>query len=197
MGTEKGLTGNQLKLIAMLCMTVDHAGMMLFPQCVFLRVIGRLAFPIYAYMIAEGCRHTRSMGKYLLSLFAVAVLCQSVYFITTGSLYMYIMVTFSLSVGLIWLLCLGERTQSVVPRIAAVTGMLLVFILTQILPLLLSGTDYGIDYGFLGVMIPVAVYLLPRKWQRLFGNGSRALYYEQGLLCSGLVTAGTAASCAL
>ena len=62
---NKGLTGNQLKLIAVITMTIDHIGLAFFPQQMLFRVIGRLAFPIYAYMIAEGCRYTRSMGKYL------------------------------------------------------------------------------------------------------------------------------------
>ena len=55
-----GLTNNQLKLIAMLSMLIDHVGMLLFPGVRVLRIIGRLAFPIFAYMIAEGCAHTRS-----------------------------------------------------------------------------------------------------------------------------------------
>ena len=50
-------TGNQLKIIALVTMTCDHVGMQIFPQLIWLRIIGRLAFPIYAYMIAEGCAH--------------------------------------------------------------------------------------------------------------------------------------------
>ena len=61
-----GLTGNQLKLIALFAMTCDHVGMQIFPQLLWLRMIGRLAMPIYAFMIAEGCRHTRNRKKYLL-----------------------------------------------------------------------------------------------------------------------------------
>ena len=60
------LTSNQLKLLAMVTMTLDHIGVHLFPQCLFLRIIGRLAMPIYAYMIAEGCAHTRNRKQYLL-----------------------------------------------------------------------------------------------------------------------------------
>ena len=44
--------GNLLKLIAMLAMLCDHAGKMLFPQHAIMRIIGRLAFPIYAYSLA-------------------------------------------------------------------------------------------------------------------------------------------------
>jgi len=60
-----GLTNNQLKVIAMVTMTVDHVGFLLFPRLLLLRCIGRLAFPIYAYMVAEGCSHTKSLPKYL------------------------------------------------------------------------------------------------------------------------------------
>ena len=48
---DTGLTGNQLKLIALITMTLDHVGMMLLPQVRILRAIGRIAFPIFAYMI--------------------------------------------------------------------------------------------------------------------------------------------------
>ena len=47
------LTGNQLKIIAMITMTCDHVGLQIFPQLQWLRILGRLAMPIYAYMIAE------------------------------------------------------------------------------------------------------------------------------------------------
>ena len=54
------LSGNQLKIIAAISMTVDHLGFILFPSLIILRIIGRIAFPIFAYMIAEGCRYTKN-----------------------------------------------------------------------------------------------------------------------------------------
>ena len=48
-----GLSNNQLKILAMIAMTLDHVGVYLFPQVLWLRIVGRLAFPIYAFMIAE------------------------------------------------------------------------------------------------------------------------------------------------
>ena len=89
------LTSNQLKVLAMVTMTLDHIGVQLFPGVLWLRVAGRLAMPIYAWMIAEGCRHTRDRKKYLLRLASLALLCQIVYFFAMGSLYMCILVTFS------------------------------------------------------------------------------------------------------
>lgn len=48
--SAKGLTGNQLKLLAMLAMTLDHIGYILLPQVRLLRIAGRLAFPVFAYI---------------------------------------------------------------------------------------------------------------------------------------------------
>ena len=109
---RKGLTGNQLKILAMITMTCDHVGVMLFPHLQWLRIIGRLAMPIYAFMIAEGCRYTRDRKKYLLRLLSLGVLCQAVYLIAMGSLYMCILITFSISVCLINLLDQAEREKN-------------------------------------------------------------------------------------
>ncbi|MCL2164257.1 MAG: conjugal transfer protein TraX [Oscillospiraceae bacterium] len=66
-----------LKLLAITAMFVDHAGVMLIPEgtpLYFLfRIIGRVAFPIFAFLIVEGYFHTRNISKYMtrLALFAV------------------------------------------------------------------------------------------------------------------------------
>ena len=164
---KKGLTGNQLKLIALITMTVDHIGMILFPSRLLFRVIGRLAFPIFAYMIAEGCLHTRSMGRYAGSLAVVAALCQIVYFFAMGSLYQCIMVTFFLSVCLWWLVRRATEKRSVLWWLLAVAGLLAVFFITEILPDMLAGTDFSVDYGFLGVVLPVAICCGKTKWEKL------------------------------
>ena len=107
--TRFGLTGNQLKLLAMITMTIDHIGVILLPQYRLLRIIGRLAMPIYAYMIAEGCHHTHDRKAYFLRLAGLALVCQLVYGMVDHSLYQCILVTFSLSVALI---CVIEYAQS-------------------------------------------------------------------------------------
>ena len=165
--TDKGFSGNALKFIAMFCMTADHVGCLLLPQHTWLRIIGRLAFPIYAYLIAEGCRHTRSMGRYLGSLFAIAAVCQGVYFVAMGSVYLCILVTFSLSVALIWLLKWALQKHTRLAYIAVAAGVLLALFLAEILPILLTGTDYAIDYGFPGIILPVCIYLCKSRKQEL------------------------------
>ena len=146
------LTSNQLKLLAMLTMTLDHIGVQMFPGALWLRIVGRLAFPIYAYMIAEGCAHTRNRRKYLLQMAGLALLCQLVYFFAMGSLFQCILVTFTLSILLIYVCDTGSRPLTAL-------ALLGVAFVTVALPRLLPGTDFAIDYGFFGVLVPVAAYL--------------------------------------
>lgn len=152
-----GLSGNQLKMIALVAMTLDHIGVMLLPRITLLRIIGRLAFPIFAYMIGEGCLYTRNRRRYFLSMAALAVLCQLVYFFAMGSLYMSVLVSFSLSILLIYAIDFGR--EGGIRWAVPVLTLAAVFFLCNILPRFLPGTDYGIDYGFWGVMLPVFVYL--------------------------------------
>lgn len=161
------LSNNQLKIIAMITMAMDHIGVSLFPQVLWLRIIGRLAMPIYAYMIAEGCRHTRSQGRYLATLALMGIACQLVYFFAMGSLYMSILITFSLSIVLCILLHQATVKKTVVSWICVALAVAAVFFLCEILPRLLPGTDYGIDYGFFGVLLPVLIFLGKDKFSRL------------------------------
>ena len=165
---RKGLTGNQLKLIAVITMTIDHIGLALFPQQILFRVIGRLAFPIYAYMIGEGCVHTRSMGRYFGTLAAVAAVCQAVYFVVLGSLFQCVLVTFSMSVALIALVKRAMEKKTAMAWIAVACGIVAAFFVTEVLPGLLSNTDYTVDYRFLGVMLPLMVYLAKGRAQKLW-----------------------------
>lgn len=153
-----GLTGNQLKIIALIAMTIDHIGVQILPQYTFLRVIGRLSFPIFAYMIAEGCRYTSNKKKYLLTILAAAALCQIVFYITTGSLYQCILVTFSLSVILIFALDHAQRRKSLGAWLFAIIAFLAVVFLSVCLPQFLPDTDYAIDYGIWGIFVPVFFY---------------------------------------
>lgn len=76
--TEKraGLSAMTLKYIAMATMLVDHMGYVLFPWILWLRCVGRIAFPIFAFQIAEGCIRTHDRRRYALRLLlAGALVC--------------------------------------------------------------------------------------------------------------------------
>ena len=154
-----------LKIIAALAMLADHIGALIFPQYDFLRVIGRLAFPIFAFMIAEGCKYTRNITRYFFMIFSFAFICQMVYFFFAGSLFMCVLVTFSLSVLAIFALnnfktMVFEKDCASVYKFlsGALFAACIVFIyaLNQILT---------IDYGFWGCMLPVfaSVFHMPKN----------------------------------
>lgn len=156
------LSGNALKLLAALFMTIDHVGVLLLPHVIVLRILGRLALPIFAFMIAEGCRYTRNRLRYFGSVFALGVLCQIVYSIAERSLYFSILITFSLSIATIY--ALQDWKEQKTPRSAlvffgAVAG---VYALNRV---------FAIDYGFWGCMLPVfAAAFQKTAWDRPWVN---------------------------
>jgi hypothetical protein len=162
-----GLTGNQLKLIALITMTLDHVGMLLLPRVRILRAIGRIAFPIFAYMIAEGCQHTRNRRKYLLSMVSLAAICQVVYFFAMGSLSMCVLVTFSLSIGLIYISDYAHAGGRHGKAMLYAAGFALVFLCYLAHDVLFPKTDFGIEYGLWGVLLPVFAHFGARKQKKL------------------------------
>lgn len=149
------LSGNALKIIAALSMFIDHAGLILLPDVAVLRMIGRIAFPIYAFMIAEGCVYTKNRLRYFLTVFTIGAACQVVYYLYDGSLDMGILITFSLSILVIYAMqylkevlfaagsCYGRQCAAFLLFFTALAG---VYFLCRYLV---------IDYGFWGCMTPV------------------------------------------
>lgn len=146
------LNGNHLKLIAAVTMLLDHAGILLFPGIALFRILGRLAYPIYAYMIAEGCRYSRNKLRYFLMVFGLGAACQIVYYFFSGDTYLNILLTFSCAIALIYALQASYDAKTWQKRalwsILFCTGFLAVYGLDQ---------RITIDYGFWGVMAPVFV----------------------------------------
>ena len=68
--------GALLRLIACICMFIDHAGKMLFPQLTWMRLVGRLAFPLFAYGIAVGAAMTKHPQPYITRVAALALVSQ-------------------------------------------------------------------------------------------------------------------------
>lgn len=149
------LSGSTLKLLACALMLTDHIGFLLFPRLIVLRYIGRLAYPIFAYFIAEGCRYTRNRTRRLLWLAVPAAVMALVCYLYDGKWQGNVFITFTYSVALIYLLD-AVRTQATraVWRGVAAGGVFLaalaaVWWLCEVAP---------VDYGYYGVLLPVFVY---------------------------------------
>lgn len=144
-------------------MLLDHMGLLLFPQYGFLRILGRLAFPLYAFCIAEGFYYTSNRKRYFLQIFILGLVCQIVYFIADGSMYLGVLIAFSLSILLMWALDdvkSAIAAQRNVPRAAALftLGIIAVGALCHFV---------RVDYGFVGIMLPVLAFVSDKKWLRL------------------------------
>lgn len=149
------VNSNTLKIVAAVCMLIDHIGYILLPNIVFLRIIGRLAFPIFAFFIAEGCKYTKNKLKYFLIIFVLGVIFQVAYYIAEESLFMNIFIVFSLSILIIYTLqnfkynLINKQSgilNKVLSGIVFVVTIFLVFFFCSII---------SVDYGFWGVMLPV------------------------------------------
>lgn len=158
--TVSSLSGNALKIIAAVSMVLDHVGVMFFPKIIIFRILGRLAFPIFAFMIAEGCRYTRSRLRYFGGIFILAFLCQTVYFIAMRSTELSILVTFSLSVLVIYALQ-SFKARALDRDCPVIKKLLSALVLTlAVLGVYLLSRVSVLDYGFWGCMCPVFAALL-------------------------------------
>ena len=95
------LNNYQIKLLAALFMVIDHVGVVFFPETAVLRVIGRLSFPLFAWLLAEGERHTHNFRQYLLRLLILGVISQPIYQFALGGTYINILLM--LALGLVTL----------------------------------------------------------------------------------------------
>lgn len=87
MERSRGLDGGALKGIAAALMLTDHVGAILLPEVPVLRCVGRLAFPIFAFFIAEGYAHTRDFGRYFRRLAILAVVSEIPFNLENGAVF--------------------------------------------------------------------------------------------------------------
>ena len=73
-----------LKVLALAFMFADHAGKMLLPDVPEMRILGRLALPLYAWCLVVGFCYTRSPAKYLIRLAKIGLVCQYPYMVALG-----------------------------------------------------------------------------------------------------------------
>ena len=157
-GLKKGINANTLKILALIFMTIDHIGVMLYPKIEVLRIIGRLSFPLFAFMIAEGCKYTKNRLKHFLLIFILGVICQVVFYISNNDIYQGILITFSLSILMIYAIDLAMRKNTFLTYLLAVSTVIATALLNFMLPLAFKKGQFYFDYGFSGAMLAVLIY---------------------------------------
>lgn len=153
MNRKYGTSQEWLKLLACLTMLIDHLGAIFFPGFPWMRIIGRLSFPIYCFLLAEGVYYTRSPLKYGLRLLLVAVISELPYDLLFRGQFTWeknsVMVT--LLIGFAMGMCMKK---------CPLWGKCLV-----VLPFaFVSRYTYG-TYGMYGVLM-IAMFLLTRDLPR-------------------------------
>lgn len=157
---RRGLSQEGLKLIACVAMTMDHGAAVLgaeYLPYMFLRGVGRIAFPIYCWLLAEGAHYTRSEGRYALRL-------------GLGFLLSEIPFDLALFGGITWqhqnvflTLLLGFGAMAAMKRIENP-----ILRLVTIVPFCLAADLMRSDYGGYGVAMIGIMYLVRefphRKW---------------------------------
>ncbi|MFD2114726.1 TraX family protein [Paenibacillus yanchengensis] len=131
-----------MQLIAMLTMLIDHIGVVFFPEDSSWRIIGRLAFPLYAYLLVQGYHRTRNIKKYMVRLSLLAIIAQLPFSLLFSTWELNAIVT--LWVGLLTIYALDVAPRRVEWKFAIVAGAVFVSLLIPF--------DYGI-YGLLLILI--------------------------------------------
>lgn len=152
------MTSFSLKIVAYLTMFVDHIGLLFFPDDDFLRIIGRISFPLFAFLIAEGFLKTRNQSYYLQRLLIFGCIAQVPYMwfqFTVGSEIMKLNILFTLAFGLALLMLLQRKLY-----LFFAAGFMLLMILDKII---------HFDYGMYGIFLILFSYIFIQK--RVLGLG--------------------------
>lgn len=151
MERKDGLTTFQLKVLAIISMLADHVGAVLYPEAVWLRYAGRLAFPIFCFLLVEGYYHTGNVEKYMARLGIFALISeipfdlafhQTLWFPAKQNVFL----TLFIGLGMLWGL---ERERERIIRVGIV------------LLSMWAAEFLCCDYGFMGVLL-IAVFGVTR-----------------------------------
>ena len=176
----KCIDGFGLKLIAIITMLIDHTGAVLFPQYLFLRIIGRLAFPIFCFLIVEGFQHTKNIKVYLSRLFLFALISEIPFDLAFNS-----SIDFLHDTNVFFTLGFGLLVIYSVDSIKKITdnkyGKLFIYIPTIAISYYLAyylQTDYSIG----GVTLILIIYLFKNRSLPRFVIATVSLYLFFGFI---------------
>ena len=140
-----------LHIWAMLLMLCDHLQLTLLPDLPILRCVGRLAFPLFAFMAVEGYLHTRSLKKYLLRLLMLAVISEIPFdLLVSGSVFD------PMHQNVIWTIILGLCCIRAFENISADLKKMLSAVV--IIASLAAAIIARVDYSSAGVLTLLAFY---------------------------------------
>ncbi len=145
---KETLAGNRdtsfLKALALILMLIDHMGVVLFGNLAEMRVIGRMAFPLYAWCLVVGSVKTHNPWKYGLRLLGLALISQPLYMMALNHTWTDFSILFSLLIGLIAIQGIRAHTFGSEIWVPALCYLLLGYI--------------KVDYGWRGLTFMLVLY---------------------------------------
>lgn len=141
-----------LKLLAVITMLIDHIGAFLLPDVEFLRIIGRISFPIFAFCIANGYRYTKNKYKYMLRLLIGGIISIFPYSILHGPGYFRVPfrnIFFTLLLGLLCIFFFdnAKKKRKGLKNIISLGSAIMVFVCLSFSNIL------SVEYGLFGVAL--------------------------------------------
>lgn len=176
-------TSASLHLIAMACMLCDHLWVTIVPGNEWLTCIGRIAFPIFAFLIVEGFHHTRNLRNYVLRLLAAAIASEIPFNLMAAGSFLY---PFHQNVLWTFLIAIGMMYANEKVRGATAWKRIAVAFATVVIGALAGLLSFA-DYFHAGVLTVLVFYFFRgRSWLCFFGQAF-CLWYLNFESLGGLV----------
>lgn len=154
------LTSFSLRVIALVSMFIDHAYKTIGGDSVILELIGRLAFPIFAFQLVEGYFLTKDYKKYISRMFIFALISEIPYNLMVGGGIIYPLaqnVLWTMLIGLIVIRIIDTSSKEMDNKFVSIVISLMVIALGYI-----AGNILFVDYFGYGVLTFVVFYLAKR-----------------------------------
>ncbi len=166
------LDGTTLKLIAMFCMILDHVGDNFFPEQIWMRILGRMALPIFAFCVAEGYIHTHDKMKYMYRMGLFALLSEVPFdLVTSGQIleFTHQNVMFTFFWAILGLILFESMAKSGNKTSELLSGIIIFhFAITSVF--------MGMDYNILAVGL-IFIYYFLRNKAPVINNLAAAAYH--------------------
>ena len=153
------MNGLILKIIALISMTIDHSGLVLFNDTITFRFIGRMALPIYVFLLVEGFNHTKNdnkrLIKYYICILVIGILSEVLhdYVFYGGIFFLKQNIMFTLILALLCMTIYEKYSNDIFEKIISIMVVILIACLSEML---------FVDYGLCGILLIFGFYLISR-----------------------------------
>lgn len=181
-GKERALSGSALKLIAMAAMVIDHVALIFFcnnPEHTtiyeLMRTIGRISYPVFAFLVVEGYLHTHDFGRYAKRLLYFAIVSEIPWQLINHDGSHNVLFTLLVGLFVLYMIEHWHTTNINISLFAIITGVLLIYIHT--------------DYDWRGLLLILIFYLFKKDplFQTVFGILVMSFYGFTGALLAFMV----------